>query len=352
VITGWVSLPDFAFRDRAGRIAFAGALEQRLRALPGVTQLSMSSGLPPSAGAIYFGGVRSDVPGAADVNDEINLYQVSPRFFSLFEIAFVEGGTFPEPSPRTDVILGERLARRLWPDGPAVGRTLTMGGKLAYRVVGVVREIRNPSLDPRLDRPELYEPLVVEREGRVEAAAFGGGQIFIALRGGAAGPSLEAISAAIREVSANAVIVTLGPLEDAYLMDLARPRAAAALGAVFAVVALLASAGGLFGVLNAAVARRRREFGIRVALGIEPRRLTRLVLRDAMSLAAAGLLVGVFGAWMLSRALASLTYGVSAADPLSWAAVFGTLAVSVLLAAWRPCVHAARVSPSELLRTE
>ena len=352
VIGGWISLPDFAYRDRAGRIAFASSLEERLRALPGVTAVSMSAGLPPSTGTIYFGGVRSDVPGAAELDDEINLYQVTPRFFSLFEIAFVEGGTFPEPAVPTDVILGERLARRLWPDGPAVGRTLTMGGNVPYRVIGVVREIRNALLDPRLDPPEMYQPLVVERDGRVEAAAFGSGQISIALRAGASGPSLEAISTAIRDVSANAEIVTLGPMEDAYLKDLARPRAAAALGAVFAVVALLASAGGLFGVLNAAVARRRREFGIRVALGIEPRRLTRLVLRDAVGLAAAGLLVGVLGAWMLSRALVSLTYGVTAADPLSWAAVFGTLAVSVLLAAWRPCVHAARVSPSELLRTE
>ena len=81
-------------------------------------------------------------------------------------------------------------------------------------------------------------------------------------------------------------------------------------------VALLASAGGLFSVLNAAVARRRREFGIRVALGIEPARLTRLVLADAARLAALGLVFGVAGAWVLGRALASLTYGVSPADPL------------------------------------
>jgi putative ABC transport system permease protein len=141
-------------------------------------------------------------------------------------------------------------------------------------------------------------------------------------------------------------------MEAEYLKDLARPRAAAALAAIFAAVALLASAGGLFGVLNAAVARRRREFGIRVALGIEPARLTRLVLADAARLAALGLVFGVAGAWALSRALASLTYGVSPADPLSWAVVIGSLAAAVLVAAWRPSRHAARVSPSELLRAE
>jgi putative ABC transport system permease protein len=148
------------------------------------------------------------------------------------------------------------------------------------------------------------------------------------------------------------VIVNLGPMDAEYLKDLARPRAAAALGAVFAVVALLASAGGLFGVLTAAVARRRREFGIRVALGIEPARLARLVLADATRLAAIGLTFGVAGAWILARALASLTFGVSPADPLTWSVVAGSLATAVLLAAWRPSRHAARVSPAELLRAE
>jgi len=124
------------------------------------------------------------------------------------------------------------------------------------------------------------------------------------------------------------------------------------LAACFAVVALLASAGGLFGVLSAAVARRRREFGIRIALGIAPGRLSWLVLRQAFALSSVGLVFGIFGAWALSRALASLTFGVSPADPVSWAAVFLSLGITTMVAAWRPGVQAARVSPSELLRAE
>jgi putative ABC transport system permease protein len=352
VITAWVSLPEFAFRDRPGRIAFASALEERLRQLPGVQQVSLSGGMPPSGGTIYFGGIRSDAPGVPEVREDVNFYNVSPRFFELFGIPFLSGGTFQEPSLPTELILGERLAAKLWPDGGAVGRALTLGGKTTYRVIGVVREIRNPSLDPRMDRPELYQPLVVERDGRVEASAFGSGQISVALRTGPSSPSLEAIASAIRAVSAQVVIVTLGPMDEAYLKDLARPRAAAALAAVFAGVALLATAGGLFSVLNAAVVRRRREFGIRVALGIEPARLTRLVLADAARLAALGLAVGIAAAWALGRALASLTYGVSPADPLSWAVVIGSLAIAVLFAAWRPSRAAARVASSELLRAE
>jgi putative ABC transport system permease protein len=163
---------------------------------------------------------------------------------------------------------------------------------------------------------------------------------------------VDAIGRAIREISAQVLIVRLGPMEEEYLKQLARPRAAAALAAIFAVVALMASAGGLFGVLSAAVARRRREFGIRVALGIAPRRLTLLVLKQALALSSLGLLFGMAGAWALARALAALTYGVSPADPWSWAAVFGSLAITVLLAAWRPGVAASRVDPAQLLRAE
>jgi ABC-type antimicrobial peptide transport system permease subunit len=141
-------------------------------------------------------------------------------------------------------------------------------------------------------------------------------------------------------------------MEEEYMKEIARPRAAAVLAACFAVVALLASTGGLFGVLSAAVARRRREFGIRVALGIAPGRLSWLVLRQAFALSSIGLVIGIFGAWALSRALASLTFGVTPADPLSWAAVFVSLGLTTIVAAWRPGLQAARVSPSELLRAE
>jgi putative ABC transport system permease protein len=350
VITSWVALPQFAFKDRPGRMAFASALEDRLRQVPGVAQVILSGGMPPSAGTIYFGDIHSDAGTKTD-GEIVNFYNVSPRFFELFGIRLLAGRTFHEPSEPDEVIVGARLAAILWPGAPAPGHTLTIS-KTTYRVAGVVQEIRNPSLDPRADRPEMYFPLVVERDGHVEATAFGSGQIFAALRCNAACPPLETIAAAIRSVSAQVEIARLGPMEEEYLKDLARPRAAAALGAVFAVVALLASAGGLFGVLTAAVARRRREFGIRVALGIAPGRLTALVLRQALGLAAAGLMIGIFGAWMLARALASLTFGVSPADPLTWAVVCGSLATALLLAAWRPSRQAARVSPSELLRAE
>jgi putative ABC transport system permease protein len=353
VITGWVALPAFAFPDRAGRLVFASALDDRLKQLPGVQQVSLSGGVPPGGGNLYFGAMRSDEAAVPSGKAHVQAYSVSGAFFDLFGIRVLAGRTFSAASSPDEIILGEQLAKRLFPSGSVIGRTFTLEGRKApFQVVGVVREIRSPSLDPLLDEPEMYHPLFVERAGQVEASSFGSGNVFVALRCGASCPGLDVIGRAIREVSAQAMIVRMGPMEEAYLKDLARPRAAAALAAIFASVALLASAGGLFGVLSAAVARRRREFGIRVALGIAPDRLTRLVLADASRLAAIGLAAGVAGAWVLSRAMTSLTYGVSPADPITWAAVFGSVATAVLLAAWGPSRQAARVSPSELLRAE
>ena len=354
VITGWISLPEFAFKDRASRLAFAAILEERVRRLPGVTQVSLSNGVPPGAGFIFFGEFVVHEPLHREVKTgEVNIYNVSPRFFELFDIRLRAGRTFSEPAHEDEVMVGDRLARTLWPDGQAIGRTFSTGGsKLVRRVVGVVDEIRTPSLDPRIDVPEMYYPLVVERDGRVEASAFASGQIFVALRCNEACPPLPVVRETVRSVSAHVLIPELGAMDDAYLKELARPRAAAVLGAVFGVVALVASAGGLFGVLSAGVAARRREFGIRVALGIEPSRLRAVVLSDAAKLAAGGLALGCFGGWVLGRSLSALSFGVTATDLPSWSAVCATLGAALLVAAWRPAAEATRVDPVSLLREE
>lgn len=354
VITAWVSLPEFAFGERAGRLAFASTLEERLRHLPGVTQVSLSNGVPPGAGVIYFGEIRVQDPEPREIElRELNIYNVTPRFFDLFGIRLRSGTTFSEPARGDEVIVGERLARTLWPDGQALGRTFTVGtGKLVHRVVGVVDEIRTPSLDPRVDVPEMYRPLAVDREGRVEHSALASGEIFVALRCDAACPPLPAVADAVRSISAQVLIPRLGFMDEAYLKELARPRAAAALAVVFGIVAVLACAGGLFGVLNASVASRRREFGIRVALGIEPARLRRLVMTDAAGLAAAGLAIGSLGGWILGQSLSAVSYGVQATDVPSWAGVCATLGLALLAAAWRPATEATRVDPVALLRQE
>jgi putative ABC transport system permease protein len=141
-------------------------------------------------------------------------------------------------------------------------------------------------------------------------------------------------------------------LDDVYFEELARPRATAALGFTFAAIAVLAAAGGLFSVLSYAVGRRRREFGIRTALGASPVQIRRLVLRDGLVVALTGIAIGAAAAWPLARALASLQYGVTMSDSVSWAAVLTLLGLTTLAASWRPARTAAGCDPILLLREE
>ncbi len=144
----------------------------------------------------------------------------------------------------------------------------------------------------------------------------------------------------------------VGVLDDTYAEQLARPRAAAALGFTFAGVAVLAAAGGLFSVLGYAVRRRRREFGVRAAMGASPLQLQRLVIREGLAVALMGITLGTVTAWAGGRVLASLQYGVTATDPLSWTVVVGLLACTTIAATWLPARHAGRTDPVQLLREE
>jgi ABC-type antimicrobial peptide transport system permease subunit len=141
-------------------------------------------------------------------------------------------------------------------------------------------------------------------------------------------------------------------LDSVYFKDLATPRAAAAMGFAFATVAIVAAASGLFTVLSYGVSRRRREFGIRTALGSSAAQIRGLVLREGLTVALAGVAIGSVAAWWLARGLASLEYGVTNADPVTWSIVLGVIALTTIAASWQPARHATHVDPVTLLREE
>lgn len=238
------------------------------------------------------------------------------------------------------MVIGERLARTLWPGLDPIGRTFSFQEE-RFHVVGLVREIHHPSLDPGIDRPEFYEPF-----------AGVGSYAMMSIRCGALCPGAAAIRHQVLAAHPGIRVVGVRPLEDVYFEQLARPRAAAALGITFAGVALLAAAGGLFSVLSYAVGRRTHEFGIRIALGASPDQIRRTILRDGVVVALTGIAIGSVAAWSLGRALASLQYGVTVYDPVSWAIVLAVLCVTTMSASWRPTRQAMRVDPVLLLRQE
>jgi ABC-type antimicrobial peptide transport system permease subunit len=201
-----------------------------------------------------------------------------------------------------------------------------------------------PSLDPGVDHPQFYQPF----DGILTMGMLG-------IRCGPGCPNTAVIHKRILSADSGlrpGDVFSVVALEDRYFEELARPRAAAALGSAFAGVAVLAAAGGLFSVLSYAVGRRKREFGIRTALGASPGQIRRLVLRNSIIVALTGIAVGSIAAWFLGRALESLQYGVSIRDSLTWAVVLGLLGLTTLAASWRPARQAMRADPMILLREE
>ena len=340
VITAWLSMPRTAFPDRPSRASAARSIEEQVRALPGIQQVAWSYGLPPGGGAMSFGNWTSDVSGGRVVDMTVERYNVGPDFFALYGIPLLRGRTFQPSAASGEVIVGERLATALWPGLDPIGRTFTFDQE-RFHVVGLAREIHHPSLDPRIDRPEFYEPF-----------SGVGSQAMMNLRCTGACPGAALIQQRIAVGQPAVQIVTVRALDDVYFEQLARPRASAALGVAFAGMAVLAAAGGLFSVLSYAVVRRRREFGIRTALGASPAQIGRLVLRDGTAVALTGLAIGAVGAWSLSRALVSLQYGVTMNDPRTWLIVIALLAITTALASWRPARHAMLADPVLLLREE
>jgi hypothetical protein len=287
-----------------------------------------------------FGDWTSDLPGALAVNLEIERYVVTPELFALYQIPIVRGRGFTSSDTFNNVIVSQALAARLWGDADPVGHSFRFIQE-TFHVVGVAREIHFPSLDPRADAPEFYHPYT--------EVSF---TPMVSLRCEPGCPDTAVIRHRLASSHPAVRVQAAGTVDSKYVAELARPRAAAVVALTFAVFALTATAAGLFSVLSYAVTRRRREFGIRTALGATPGRVRQVVLRDGVIVATAGLGLGTLFAITLSGGLRSLQYGVTSSDPLSWSIVLAVVAVTTLAASWLPARNAAKLDPVMLLREE
>jgi predicted permease len=340
VTTLWLSLHRPGAPEPGARVALARTLDEALMSLPGVERVAWSYGAPPHSGMISGGEWISDLPGASPLRRTVERYVVSPEFFSLYRIPIIRGRTFVRSDASGDVIVSQDLARALWSDVNPLGRTFRFQDE-RFHVIGVAAEIHFPSIDATRDRPEFYQPYTSI-----------GNTAMVSLRCAPACPDGAVIRYRLSSTLAAVQIQRADSLNDVYERALARPRASAAILVAFAVIALSASAGGLFSVLSYGVSRRRREFGIRTALGASPAQIRRMIVGDAVLVATIGLAIGAVAAAMLARALAALQYGVRPDDPFSWSVVLGLVLLTVILASWAPARSAGRVDPALLMREE
>jgi hypothetical protein len=336
-----VNLPTFQVPDPQQQATLASEIHERLAALPGVAQVLRTLSVPPHRNETYASVIETG-DGARVDGLEVSGYSAVPGFFEFFDIRLVAGRSLSVEDPDEAVVISRNLADALWPGlSDPTGRTFRIGDEPRVRqVVGVSRNVRTPMRDPRTDTPEFFQPY--RRPGP---------NYVIKLQEGAR-LSDEKVAAMIRTVHPAYLVRRVEMIDDVYAEQIERPQLAAAAAGSFAIFGLLICTAGLFSVLSLAVARRRREFGIRLAMGAQPSQLSRLVVRQTFLTLGGGVVIGCAGALAVARGLSTILTGIEVTDAASWLAVITLVAVAGVAAAWLPVRDARRTDPLLLLRDE
>ncbi|MEP7087778.1 MAG: FtsX-like permease family protein, partial [Gemmatimonadota bacterium] len=346
VLTARMSLPGAKYKTDASQAAFYDRMIEKVRATPGVEGVA-AVGIVPMGGDRAISGFAleneprgpNDPPAHGEASDA-----VTPDFFSVLKVPLKAGRVFTvqddSAAPQV-IIVNEAFAKKYWPGENPLGKRIYPGDTLRA-VVGVVGDVRRDALDKEAS-PAFYVPN--HQWGASDLA------LLVRTRSNAA-----SVAAALpRELAALDPDQTLGPirsLETVLDVSLARQRFSASLLGIFAIIALALSAVGIFGVMSAMVTQRTRELAVRLALGAHPRKVLQLVMSHGASLAGIGILIGLFGAFVLGRVVAGLLYNVGSSDPVTLLSVSLLLAAVALLACYIPARRATRLDPIITLREE
>ena len=353
VIIAGIDLADHRYPDSAKQLAFFNQVETRLKQMPGVTSLALSDTLPPSGGmqATFLSSI--EIPGhakfSAGTGGMIGYRFITPGYFHSLGIPILHGRGFHEedrsPAERP-VILSEALARKLFPNGEdAIGKSFRYGSQNDWRtIVGIAGDVKNNGLAVPAD-PEFYLPWKNEPEGYFRSAHL---IIHSAINPEAVAKWIRSETAAIDP----AVPVTIEGMKTRVGKLAQRPRFTAVLLSLFAGIGVLLAGIGIYGVVAFLVAQQTREIGIRIALGATPRSVLNLVLSNMARWTVAGATLGLLGAWLCSRLLASLLFEVKPHDPFLLGLSLLFLIVAVIVAAWIPTRRAMQVDPAAALRYE
>jgi len=357
--------PLSAGYDRARGIQLYETLAERLRSMPGVRTVALSTSFPFGGGGEPGQTIKECVPGEEDKEPGAPArfsrsigylsHSVGPDFFESLDIPLLQGRSFEPidsaPGAEPVMIIDERLARRLRPDGSALG-CLVKYGTPAFsnmsppcRVVAVVPDARGGTED-RANFPQIYVPL---RHDQLPA------YILVRVTAGESETGLlNRISALIRKVDPGLPVLSVATLAENRHNnpDVWAARLGARLAVGFGAMALFLASLGIYAVKGYMVASRTSEIGIRKALGATHGNVMAMVLREGMVLTAAGLIVGLLLALAAGRLIGSLLYGVHPVDPISIAATVVLLGAASLLASYVPARRAARIDPMVALRYE
>ena len=333
-------------RNKAVIDAQVAAIDTRVRALPGVTGVAVSDTLPASGETGWSGSFQ--IPGRSFEEDTLAIYRfVSPDYFRTFDIGLSAGRIFDAADGGRALFPTEALVNRAFVDeylggGDALGLQVTTYDGSPKTIVGVVENVRQLGVE-RDVIAEVYFPTRNAPMGELTVAVAVQGDAFAL-----ANPLREAM----REAAPNAPVFSIRTMDEVMRATTQMRRFNMTLMSVFAGVAVLLAAIGLYGVIAYSVGQRRREIGLRQAIGADSGDIHRLMLRSGLGMIVPGVLAGVAGALVLGRLIATQLYGVGAADPLVLGTVACLLTGVALVACAIPTLRAARVPPMEALRSD
>jgi predicted permease len=356
-MTAALALPEKQYHTPEKQTEFFRAVLDRLSKAPGVRAAGAGRPVPFAGGnssasfRIEGQTVRTGDPGPhGDVR------YVTPGYFVALGIPILRGRLFTDDDrlgTQAVAVIDENLAREYWPNEDPIGKRIQSGSRDSWTsIVGVVGHIRfnqlageetSSGVSQSSSKGAYYFPIY-------QTTASSG--FLIAKSSGNPGSLAGAIRQAVHDTDPNQPISDLKSMDTRIAESLGPQKFAVKLLAVFAALATLLAAVGLYGLISYSVTQRTNEIGLRMALGAEPSQVLRLILRQGAELLLAGSAVGIVAGLVLVRAMQSLLYGVSVADPLSFVGAALLLAIVALVACYLPARRATRVDPMVALRVE
>jgi predicted permease len=352
VLTAFVSLPVSKYSKHEEQTAFFDRLLERLRNVPGVSAVGVVTDIPLYGGSstgFDVDGRPPAPPGQRAMTD----YRISsPDYFAAMGMRLLKGRAFApydnEAAPGV-VIINETLAARFFPGEDPIGKRLELSGspKDLREIVGVVSDVRNYGVDAEV-KPEVYVPLLQSAPGYLSSVTSA---LTIVLRSTIEPTALgQTLREQVQALDKDQPVSELKTMEW-YLADsMAQRRFNMLLLAVFAVLALVLAAVGIYGVIAYTVTQRTHEMGIRIALGARGGDILRLVFSNAMATTIIGIVIGLGAAFALTRLLQSLLYQVTATDPVVFATIPLLLLTVAAIATYLPARRAMKVNPITALR--
>ena len=352
-LTMSVSLPLSRYPDQTHALTFFRRADAALAAIPGVQSVGFVDNLPLDGWDIGQPvEIAGDPPTDAASRRSAHYQITSPRYFETLGIQLARGRAFTDRDVATApqvCIVNEEFVRRFLQGREPLGTIVKVPNmapgqapSIPREIVGVIRQVAI-GVGEKEKAPEIYVPM--EQNVWYSSA--------IALKtAGSPATFAAAARAAIAKIDPDQPVTRMRTMDEVASEATRGPRFRATLVSTFATIALVLAAVGIFGVLTFSVRERTREFGVRVALGATTRDILRLVVRSGVKLAGTGVAIGLFAAVLLTRTLASLLFGVTPLDPVTFVTAPAVLAVTALAACVAPAMRAIRVDPAVTLRQE